>query len=250
MTVSTLAVAPVKGMRLRLVDGLRLDALGAVGDRDFLVVDAAGRLLLTARTPELLRIEPTWDPHDGVLSLLFPDGRTVTDTPQPGALLTTHLYDGRRLTGRIVEGQLTAALSDELGRKVRLLWRDRNVLGADDAPVTLMSQASLAALATARGAEPPDPRRFRMTITVAGADPWAELRWFGRKVALGGAVVTVAAAVPRCVVTTRDPDTGRVDARVLHTLARADAVAGVTFGVWCNVAAAGEVRRGDPVSRA
>ena len=45
--------------------------------------------------------------------------------------------------------------------------------------------------------------------------------------------------MPRCVVTTRDPDDGRTDAPVLAALAALRGKRDVTFGLWCEVAAAG-----------
>jgi uncharacterized protein YcbX len=53
--------------------------------------------------------------------------------------------------------------------------------------------------------------------------------------------------VPRCVVTTRDPDDGRTDAPVLAALAQLRGSKGVTFGIWCDVLRPGELRVGDPV---
>ena len=54
--------------------------------------------------------------------------------------------------------------------------------------------------------------------------------------------------MPRCVVTTRDPDDGRTDTPVLAALAKLRGKGDVTFGLWCEVAAPGVVRVGDAVS--
>jgi uncharacterized protein YcbX len=130
---------------------------------------------------------------------------------------------------------------------VRLLARDAAATGADDFPVTLMSRASLEALAPALDGSVPDPRRFRMTITVDGVDAWEEHGWGGRELAAGDAVLRVADPVPRCVVTTRDPDRGRRDVPTLKALAALRGKDDVTFGVWCTVLAPGTVRVGDAV---
>lgn len=227
---------------------VELEAGGAVGDREFLVVDAADdALLLTARTPRLLQVEPAWDAARGVLSLRFPDGAAVEAVVDPAAPTVTRNYEGRELRGRRVDGALADALSAHLGRAVRLVRRDTGVRGADDAPVTVMSVASLRALAPAVGGDVPDPRRFRMTLTVDGVDAWAEESWAGRELAVGGAVLRVDDPVPRCVVTTRDPDDGRRDVPVLKALAELRGKHRVDFGVWCTVAQPGSVRRGDRV---
>jgi uncharacterized protein YcbX len=252
VTVTALAIAPVKGMRLVAVGELELGSGGAVGDRAFVVVeDADNRLVATARNPDLVQVAPRWDPDRGVLTLVFPGGEEVAGAVGgAGEAVTTALYDGRRVGGRLLErGPLSEAVSDHLGRRVRLMRLDAGMTGADDFPVTLMSTASLAAVTGALGGEETDPRRFRMTVTVDGLDAWAEHGWAGREVRLGPEVVLrVVDPVPRCVVTTSDPDDGAREVPVLHALARLRGKDDVTFGVWCQVVAPGRVRRGDAVS--
>ena len=84
VTVTALAVVPVKGMRAVGVDALELGPRGPVGDRPFLVVDEANRLLMTIRTPALLQVSPRWDAQAGVLTLAFPGGSEVAAEPEPG----------------------------------------------------------------------------------------------------------------------------------------------------------------------
>ena len=239
-TVTALAIAPVKGLRVVAAHELEIGPAGAAGDRAFLVVDTANALLLSSRTPALLQVAAAW--QHGTLTLEFPDGRVVTAVPEPGEAASTANYEGRPITGRLVEGELAAALSEHLGREVRLLARDPDARGADDAPVTLMSEASLGALGI------PDARRFRMTITIDGVAAWEEHGWGGRELAAGDAVLRVTEPVPRCVVTTRDPDSGRRDAPTLKRLAELRGKRDVTFGVWCEVVAPGRVRVGDQLA--
>jgi uncharacterized protein len=244
--VTQLSIAPVKGMRLASVERLELDAAGARGDRAFCVVDAESRLLLTSRTPLLLQVVARWE--DGVLALRFPDGREVAGPPALGARASTANYAGRPVQGRLVGGAHAEAVSVHLGRAVRLLARDDGERLADDAPVTLMSGASLAALAPELGGSVPDARRFRMTIAIDGVGAWEEHGWCGREIAVGTALLRGLEPVPRCVVTTRDPDDGRVDTPVLAALAAVRGKRDVTFGLWCTVAAPGSVRLGDTVA--
>lgn len=249
ITVTELAIAPVKGTRLASVDTLELGPAGAAGDRAFLVIAAGdgADLLLTSRNPALVQVQSTWDAASGALALRFPDGTVVEAMPEPGAPAITRNYEGREIAGRRVDGPLAAALSEHLGRAVHLLWCDPETMGADDAPVTLMSQASLAALAPELAGRVPDGRRFRMTIEVDGVAAWEEHGWGGRTIAVGDAVLRVDAPVVRCVITTRDPDTGRRDLPILKALARLRGKRDVTFGVWCEVSGPGVVRRGDRV---
>jgi hypothetical protein len=237
--VTHLTIAPVKGLRVTDAQELEITPTGPAGDRAFLVVDHDNQLVQTTRTPDLLQVAPRWD--DGVLTLTFPDGTDVSAVPEPGDPAETANYEGRRIGGRLVDGELAAALSEHLGKPVRLLARDPGDRGADDAPVTLMSQASLEALAV------PDARRFRMTIAIDGAGAWEEHGWGGRELAAGDAVLRVTEPVPRCVVTTRDPESGSRDHPTLKALANLRGKGDVTFGVWCEVVAPGRVRVGDDV---
>jgi uncharacterized protein YcbX len=249
-TVTDLAIAPVKGMRVVAVQELELGPAGPAGDRAFVLVGADGGLVETSRTPELLQVAPTWDPASGTLGLRFPDGREVTGVPEPGERGRVSFYNGRPVNGGLVDGPLSQALSDHLGRPVRLMALDARQTGADDYPVTLMSTASLSALGHALPGGIPDPRRFRMTITIDGAGPWEEHGWAGQEVGVGEVTLRVVDPVPRCVVTTRDPERGRRDAPILKALAELRGKDDVTFGVWCEVARPGRVRVGDPVGPA
>jgi uncharacterized protein len=248
ITVSDLSIAPVKGLRLAQADELEIGESGAVGDRAFMVVDENdGALMQTARTPRLVQVAQRWDPGSGELTLRFPDGAEVGGVPTPGKPVSTGLYDGRRVHGRLASGPHSEALSAHLGRAVRLMALDRDEVGADDFPVTLMSSASVAALGEALAGDVPDPRRFRMTITVEGTGAWEEHSWAGGELDAGEVRLRIVDPVPRCVVTTRDPEKGRRDVPVLHTLAELRGKKNVTFGVWCEVERPGHVRRGDPV---
>jgi hypothetical protein len=237
--VTHLTIAPVKGMRVTAAQELEITPTGVAGDRAFLVVGPDNQLLLTTRTPALLQVAARWE--DGILALTFPDGAEVSAAPELGDPAETANYGGRRIAGRLVDGELAAALSEHLEKPVRLLARDPGDRGADDAPVTLMSQASLEALAV------PDARRFRMTITIDGGGAWEEHGWGGRELVAGDAVLRVTEPVPRCVVTTRDPDSGTRDHPTLKALANLRGKDDVTFGVWCEVVAPGRVRVGDDV---
>ena len=236
-TVTQLALAPVKGMQVTPVDRLDVGALGAAGDRAFFVVDPDNGMVETARATGLLAVLPHWDADAGVLTLRFPDGSTVAEEVVPGAAATTRNYDGRAIGGRLVDGALAAAVSDHLGRPVRLLARDADVMGPGDQPVSLVSEATVAALAPGLGGAVPDARRFRMNVTIGGVEAWEEHDWAGRELVAGGARLRGVEPVPRCVVTTLDPASGRRDQPVLKALVALRGKDGVHLGLWCEVVA-------------
>ena len=248
MKVSALTIAPVKGMQVTPVDALELGPLGAAGDRAFFVLDPEDEVVETARAQGLLGILPRWDAERGVLALRFPGDVEVAEAIEPGPPVETRNYAGRPITGHRVDGALAAAVSEHLGRPVHLLVLDAHVMGPGDYPVSLMSGASVTALGPWLDGAVPDQRRFRMNVTVDGLDAWEELDWAGREIALGEAVLRGAEPVPRCVMVTLDPESGRGYAPVLKALARNRGKDEVNLGLWCHVVAPGRVRVGDAVT--
>ncbi len=120
-----------------------------------------------------------------------------------------------------------------------------------DAGVSVISAASIADLAHTGGVESLDARRFRMLFEIDGVGPYAEDRWIGRDVRVGGAVVHLSGNIGRCVVTTCDPATGERDFDTLGVLARYRREIATTeplpLGVVGDVVTTGRVRVGDPV---
>jgi uncharacterized protein len=244
--VTALSVAPVKGLRVSRVDRLELTPAGPVGDRSFVIVDERCEVVPTRRAAALLQVASRRLPS-GALELSLPGGETIAATPAKGRPASTRLHGGRRVHGRLVGGPLSDALSEHLGRRVLLLALDDDQTGADDHPITLMSTASLGAVATALGQADLDPRRFRMTIEIEGVAAWEEHGWAGSQLQIGDALLRVVDPVPRCVVVTRSPLDGSLDAPVLRALADLRGTRGVEFGVWGTVARGGAVSLGDPV---
>src|SRR4029453_3387440 len=103
----------------------------------------------------------------------FPDG-TIVDAPvELGPAVQTEVHK-RRVTGHLVEGPWTAALSEFCGRAIRLIRCDR-VGGTRNAhPATLITDGSLELLAHHLGTGMVDGRRFRMLIELEGGAPHEE----------------------------------------------------------------------------
>jgi len=87
-----------------------------------------------------------------------------------------------------------------------------------------------------------------MLIEIADAEPFEEDTWGGRRIRIGDAVVTVGDPMPRCVVTTLNPDTAKKDFPTLDILASyRKRGTELLFGMYGEVEVAGEVRVGDAV---
>jgi uncharacterized protein YcbX len=74
------------------------------------------------------------------------------------------------------------------------------------------------ALAESGGAEwPLAMARFRPSVVVAGARPWAEDGWLGRRLRIGSVAFRAVKMCDRCVLTTVDPETGVRGAVPVHS---------------------------------
>ncbi len=65
-----------------------------------------------------------------------------------------------------------------------------------------------------------DVRRLRPNIVIGGVDGLHERDWVGRELRIGDAIVRLDSLRSRCVMTTIDPDTLRIDAEVLRDIVR------------------------------
>jgi uncharacterized protein YcbX len=89
-----------------------------------------------------------------------------------------------------------------------------------------------------------DHRRLRPNIVVGGVDGLTERGWPGRRLRLGGVIVSVAKLRSRCVMTTYDPDTQEQDLSVLRRIA---SEFGGQMALDCGVLGGGRIKVGDPV---
>jgi uncharacterized protein YcbX len=220
------------------------------GDRRFLILHAGGRRLSGGEKAPFLGVRA--EHEAGRLSLIFPGGATVEGTAAPvGDPRPVALYD-REVLVRDVPGPFGEALSAHAGLEVRLARVEEPEYAGGSRRVSLLSLASVRDLGRRGGREDvPDPRRFRMLIELEGDEPYEEDGWSGRRVRIGEAVVRVGDRMPRCMLTTLDPDTGRKDFPTLDVLATyRRSGADLQLGVYGDVETPGRVRVGDPVEPA
>jgi uncharacterized protein YcbX len=241
-TVARINVTPVKGLGLQHPDAVELTERGVEANRRYYLI-SGWRLFNGKDHGPLVRIAP--EAENGALSLRFPDGREVAGEVELGEAVNTNFW-GRQVSGRLVLGPWADALSDYAATRLHLVRTDEPGAGCDVHVGTMLARASCERLGAELGAQV-DGRRFRMLFEVDGAGPHEEDTW-GR-VRIGGAVVRTAGPVPRCAVTTQDPDIG---VRTLDTLAGIKSYRGLRdgkldFGVYFDVEERGRVRVGDPV---
>jgi len=254
LRVSWISHCPVKGLAIQQLDECELTEAGIEGDREFFLVDEDDRLVNSKGLGGLQQIVPSYDHEADSLTLMFPDGTTISRDVSLNGSLGARFW-GNAVEVRVVDGPWSDALSEYTGRKLRLVRApgpatDRLRSGA----ATLLGDGSLRALARILGVDEVDERRFRMNFGIEGLGEHQEDEWLGRRVRLGDAVVVPQGNVGRCAVTTQNPDTGVPDLDTLKALAsyRADAetTEPLPFGVYASVPQPGRVRVGDTVALA
>lgn len=217
-TVAALWRYPVKSLQGVTLDALELTADGPVGDRAYAVV-RDGRPLSAKRGAELLLARAALD----------------------GVEVTISLPDGTAITGPGVEAD--AALSRWLGAEVTLVGHDHHPW-VDDAPVHLLTTASLAAMRARRPGDW-DARRFRPNIVVeADGRGFPEEAWVGRRLRVGDTLLDVRTRTVRCAMTGHAQPGLPADGDVLRTLGWTN---DTSLGVYAEVVEGGTVRVGDPV---
>jgi uncharacterized protein len=250
--VVRLAIAPVKSLGLLHPDEIELGSHGVRGNRRFWLVDANGRLFNGKRDGPMVRIRPEWDEDTKVLVLAFPDGTRVEGAVELGASVDAEMY-GHPHPSRRVIGSWEDAISESVGRRLRLLWAEDHAVdrGYRGGTVSLISRGSLERLREVAGADGPvDGRRFRMLFEIDGVPSHEEDEWLGTQVRIGDATILLNGDVGRCVVTSHDPDIGVTTLDTLGTLAtyrREGRNEPLPFGVYGSVVVPGRVRVGDAV---
>jgi uncharacterized protein YcbX len=253
-SVARIRVTPVKATAIRTVDRIRLEPFGALDNRRFYLADDRGELVCGPKHGRLMQIHSSWSPETEILRLEFPDG-TAAEAASDGVTgppVAADFYGRRTVAGHEVDGPFSDAISDWYGQALRLVRTDMPGEANDVEPLSLMSTASAASMAQGSKSDRPlETRRFRMLFELAGCEPYEEDTWNGRLLRLGEAVIRVGGQIPRCAVTTYDPDTGERDFGTLHAIKRLrgeNAAGKLPFGVYGDVAEPGTVRMGDPAT--
>jgi hypothetical protein len=251
IAVTGLAITAVKGMRLRQVEQIDLGELGALGDRSFCVIDERGRMVNGKQLGRLLTIVADYDHAGGELSLTFPDGSAARSPVEYGDTLAMRFFS-RAYDARELRGPWAAALSSFIGQPLRLVAPETAIDRGRRGAASVISRASVRRLAEVASVESIDVRRFRMLIEIDGVGAHEEDHWVARRVRIGPALVAMHGHVGRCLVTSRDADTGEIDLPTLELLGsyrkQAPSTEPLPFGIYGEVLEPGIVRIGDAVA--
>jgi uncharacterized protein YcbX len=224
---------PVKSMAGTATAAAFLGWHGLDGDRRFAfrrLDDPGGFPWLTAsRLPELLLYHP-----------LGLDEST-------GEPLPTHVRTPAGAHAELRGAALAGEIAGRYGGRLELMQLRHGIF--DDASVSVLSRATVAAIGREAGVEL-DARRFRANILLEthGREPFEEDGWVGGRLVFGEGeprpAVSVTARDVRCRMINVDPDTGRQDGRVLKAAVRLNAN---NAGVYGTVVQTGTIRVGQAV---
>jgi uncharacterized protein len=261
MKVTALYRYPVKSLRGTSLHASQVERLGLAGDRRWMVVDATGKFQTIREHPAMTQIEAIAQ-DDGGLTLSHPQHGSVTVAIPTASSKVVRVWrdDVEAVPANAAAG---AFLSNVLSISAELVYLARpdarpvdptfgqpgdTTSFADGFPVLLTSTMSLNDL-NSRLPSKVEMRRFRPNIVISGALPWIEDTW--KVIRIGAVTFRVAKPCARCVVTTRDPETGvqtdpREPLKTLGSFHRA-ANGGVIFGQNMIPDTIGEIRVGDAV---
>ena len=250
ITIAEINIAPVKSMGLVSLDEVVLDLGGIQHDRRFYLVNAQGRLLTRRQVGKLAQLTTSWDVAAERLTIGFPGGTTLEGQPDLDRPVWTIVW-GRRVRGRALMGEWTAALSDFCEQPVALIMSDLPCQVFDEFPVSVLSRASVERLSSEMGMSEDEclaTDRFRPTLLLDGCEPHQEDGWMNRPITVGDAIVRILAPDPRCAIVDQHPDTGETDNEVVRSiLGYRPSPAAAFFGVYGLVEKPGTVRVGDEV---
>ena len=257
---------PIKSMMGETVGAAQVTARGIAGDRGRALVDVPGNRAAVVRTwGQALMIyraayvaEPSPVGPWPEVSVTAPDGEVLAQADLAERLSTVA---GRPLSllDEAPEGLLLEFPSGTLAGRLEAMTETRLSARApagtffDASPLHLIAASTIEALQGSLPQADVGVARFRPNLVVDGAEPFAENRWVGRRLGIGGAVVQVDSLCPRCVnVTLPQAGIDRSPA-LLKTIAQANAadlgIAGVLpcAGVYASVVENGQIQAGDPV---
>lgn len=196
--VERLRVYPVKGLDGIDRQAARIDEWGTLElDRSYALLDDAGTIINGKRTADIHRVSASFDPEGHLLTIATDD-----IGPETVSLAET--------AGRERAGELFGTVFD---RSVRVVSAEPPAVDRPEMGPSVISTATLEAVAdwfesiSVDGAR----RRFRANIEVSGVPAFWEDRFVASDApdfAIDGVRFEGVTPCGRCVVPTRDPDTG------------------------------------------
>lgn len=225
MRLASIRRYPVKSMGGEPLDSVEIDGRGLAGDRWFAVVDQDGKLASGKNSRRFRRRDAVFEHAARTL----PTGEV-------------EVTDGWS-TWRVGTPALDESLSTAMGAAVAVR-PETTKPHQDGGQVSLIGSATLTWFAREWGIDP-DARRLRVNLVVETDQPFVEERWVAHRLAIGSAVLTVDAKVPRCRMIDLAQDGATAEQRWLTRLTQER---DMCAAVYLEVTAPGTITVGDSVA--
>ncbi|MCG6657470.1 MOSC domain-containing protein [Halomonas campisalis] len=250
MKITQLNVYPVKSLRGIALERAVLEPRGLAYDRQWMVVDDAGRFVTQRQLPRMAQVSVSLEADSLVLEHPEAESLAIELARSDRPRLTAYVWDDACQAldeGEEAADWLTGVLGELRGSRLRLVrfaapHRRRvaddflrpgdvaHTAFADGFPFLVTSEASLTALnevLRAKGLSPVPMSRFRPNIVVQGALPFAENGWDTLSAAAGHIRLGIRKPCQRCKITTVDQHSGEiaVPGEPLRTLVAMNTVA-------------------------
>lgn len=259
MKIEELCIYPIKSARAQKINQMTINHEGPVGDRQWMLVDEAGKFVTQRTLPKLATVEVFYD--DTALTVGFQKMFFKISTKNSFQRQVKVQIWNDTVDAALEPDLYSQALSQYLGTNLRLVrytpfsqrrvrshsmeWKPE-VRFADARPVQLINLKSLEEL-NSRLAEPVGVDRFRGNLIYSGQQPFEEEQW--KRIRIGEVIFSQPKKCSRCTITTIDQTTGdRTGAEPLKTLAgyRREGK-DVFFGTLWIPENTGIIRKGDTV---
>lgn len=258
MQLSALHRYPLKSGRAQNLSQARIDAIGLVGDRVWMLIDERGRMITGREFPGLVLVDVCVETDGARFAAAGREPLRVNTTD----FVVEHQCEvwKQRFTALRGDAQADRWFSELLGMPCVLLYigavpgrrrlvsePDIPLSFADGYPLLLIGQGSLDDL-NSRLRRPVPMVSFRPNLVVDNTEAFAEDHW--RRVRIGKIEFEIGNPCTRCIFTTVDPTLGQksADREPLLTLAKYRRFEiGTCFGMNVIARGRGEIRLGDLV---
>jgi uncharacterized protein YcbX len=214
ITVSQLWTYPFKSGKGVSLTSAQLDSEGMCDDRCLVALDTNGIFITARRYSQLLQLSCTKNSRGWLLQHPSQDSPCQINQPVPERAIAGTLWKDA-LNALDAGDEAAAWLSDLLKKKIRIaVWKKQSRYSnkyqletsfADASPLLVTTQASIQQVCKWAHIEP-DVRRFRPNIVLAGVEAFAEDGW--RKLQIANLTLELLDTCARCILTTKQPDTG------------------------------------------
>ncbi|MDH3001613.1 Fe-S protein [Chelonobacter oris] len=257
-TVSEIRLYPIKSTQAVSVSSALVQPYGLEFDRTFMLTETDGRFITARKDGELFAF--TALPMPQGLWVQHQDGSAVEVCYQDFQQQNACEVWGSRFDSRIAPDKINRWFSEKLQRAVQLRWTgfesqrrikrypQQALSFADGYPLLLTNQSSLAQVQQ-RCPVPIRMAQFRPNLVIDNAAAFSENHW--QQIQIGQVRFINAKPCTRCILTSRDPQTAELQAKMepFRTLKKhfADADGQPVFGTNLVPLNSGIIRVGDPL---